>query len=89
MDEIIKKERALIDRIDREVIKLLGSRMGSVRKIGREKKKAKLPPRDDKRWRSMAAKRKQLALRAKLDPKMVGQIYEIIHRYALKIEKKP
>ena len=80
--------RKQIDEIDSLIINLLAKRMKVVEEVGRLKKKHHIPPLDPARWQRVLNSKMKKAKSLGLDPEMVKKIYNIIHDYALEIEKK-
>lgn len=72
----LEKLRKQIDKIDSSIVILLAKRMEIVKKVGKLKKKNKLPPLDNKRWKEIIRTKKGF----------IKKIWEIIHDEALKIE---
>lgn len=72
--------RALIDRLDVRVLKLLGRRFALTKKVGRLKTKYNLPARDAKRERSILTRIAQAAKKLGLDPALVKRLYKTIFR---------
>ena len=73
----LEKLRKQIDKIDSSIVTLLAKRMEIVKKVGKLKKKNKLPPLDNKRWKEIIRTKKGF----------IKKIWEIIHDEALKIER--
>ncbi|MCS6956316.1 MAG: chorismate mutase [Patescibacteria group bacterium] len=80
--------RKQIDKIDEKLIKTLSKRFFVVKKIGKLKKKLNLPPLDKKRWNEIIKSRTDLGEKIGLSKKLIKKIYQAIHDYSLKIEKK-
>ncbi len=70
--------RKQIDSLDEQIVALLVKRMEIVKEIGKYKKENNLPPLDDIRWQEIIKSKKGF----------IKKIWEIIHKEALKIEKK-
>lgn len=83
----LKIYRRQIDKIDEQLIKILKKRMIIVRQIGVWKKQNQMPPLDQVRWQRVIDSKLKLTKKLNLDPAMIKEIYEIIHKYALEIEK--
>ncbi len=75
-----------IDIVDEEIIELLSMRMKLVKQVGALKKREGLPPLDKNRWTEVLKTKITLAKAHNLDADMVKNIYELIHKAALKIE---
>ena len=83
----IRKYREEIDAIDQQIIDLLTQRFKQVREISRYKKEHGLKALGQNRWQSVLNSKLELAKTNELDPKMVEEIYNIIHKYAIQIQK--
>ena len=86
MDEL-KQLRSQIDNIDSQIITLLAARMDVSRNVGKLKKGSKLAPLDTLRWQKVLSTRIKQAEKAGLDPAIIQEIWEIIHKYSLKIQE--
>ncbi len=86
MDKI-NQQRKMIDQVDREIIDLLAQRFDAVKQIGEVKKELGVPSLDESRWQMVLDSKMQLAKRYGLSEDMIKEIYEIIHKYALEVEK--
>lgn len=78
--------RRQIDSLDKQILQLLGKRMDVVRKVGKHKLDHGIPPLDEKRWQHVLESKLLLAQKLGLDQDMVKDIYERIHKAALKSE---
>jgi len=87
MHKTIDDWRKEIDIIDKNMLTLLSKRMIIVKEIGRIKKITGQNIRDEQRWGSVITSRLLHAKKLHLSEKAVKKIFEIIHTYALKIEK--
>lgn len=88
MSKELEDLRNKIDALDEELLKLLGKRLEVVKEIGRYKKANGLELRDDERFKDLLAGRLKQAENLELPKELVGELYELIHGYALEIEKK-
>lgn len=79
--------RKQIDELDKQMIALLAKRMSVVKEVGEYKKQNNIPPLDEKRWQEVLQSRIAIAEKLGLSGKLVSEIYEVIHRYALEMEK--
>lgn len=86
MKNALKLLRNEIDIVDEEIIEMLSIRMKLVKQVGALKKKEGLPPLDKERWLKVLESKISLAKANDLDTDMVRDIYELIHKTALKIE---
>jgi len=79
--------RQQIDILDKELIGILSKRLKVVNKIGDLKKQLKIPALQPKRWQEVLKSRKNLAHKLKLNENFIEDIFNLIHKEALKIEK--
>jgi len=79
--------RKQIDQIDQEIIKQLSNRFLVVKKIGQIKKELGIQPLDKNRWKKVLSNRILISKKFGLPTKLIKSIYNLIHEYALKIEK--
>lgn len=79
--------RKQIDTLDEQIVNLLAERMKVVKKVGAFKKQQNIPPLDANRWQQVLNSKMEKTKSLGLDPEMIKGIYEIIHKFALKIEK--
>jgi chorismate mutase len=87
-DDTLVKFRQEIDAVDEQIISLLAKRMEIVKKVGAYKAERNIPPLDQKRWRDVLLSKMKQAKALNLSEKLVKDIYERIHKEALKLEKK-
>jgi len=85
--DIINQQRKIINDADEAILEQLALRFAAVDKIGKEKKKLNLPALDEMRWQEVLNSKKKIAKKIGLKTKMIEEIYNIIHKYALKVEK--
>ena len=83
----IENLRQEIDIIDQQIVDLFAQRFKKVQKIGTIKKENNLLIKDNKRWNQVLDNVMQLANINKIKPDFIKEIYELIHQYALEIEK--
>jgi len=86
--ETLDELRSSIDKIDQVIVSAIGKRMKLVGKVGRYKKNKGIQPLDKIRWQQVLDSKKNLAIKHNLSPKLIVDIYNIMHRNALKIEEK-
>ena len=87
MNNKLNNHRKQIDKIDTSLINLLAKRMKVVQKIGQYKKTKNLPSLDAVRWQQVLNSRTKKAKLLGLNSEFIKKIYELIHNYALKVEK--
>lgn len=78
--------REKIDTIDARILRLLSQRMKLVLKVGSFKNQHGITPLDKNRWQKVLDSKLLLAQEFGLDTEMVRDIYERIHKAALKLE---
>lgn len=88
MDEELKKLREEIDSADEAIITALSKRMETVKKVGALKAAHNIPPLDQARWQKVLESKKSLAKTLNLSEELVHDLYERIHKEALKIENE-
>ncbi|PIP63182.1 hypothetical protein COW98_00015 [Candidatus Roizmanbacteria bacterium CG22_combo_CG10-13_8_21_14_all_35_9] len=79
--------RKQIDEIDNLIVNLLAKRLTVVKKVGKWKNKKGLVPLDKSRWQKILTSKIVKAKKLKLNPKLIKNIWNLIHEEALKIEK--
>jgi chorismate mutase len=80
--------RKQIDRADRQLMKALGVRLATVKKIGHIKIAQGLPLLQKARWNEVMAERLKIAKRVGLAQEFTHALYELIHQEALRIQNK-
>lgn len=78
--------RQKIDVIDEQILELLSQRMKLVQKVGVFKKQHRIAPLDKNRWQKVLDSKLTLAKQLELDTEMIKDVYESIHKAALKLE---
>jgi chorismate mutase len=84
----LAKLRSKIDRADRELLKALGVRMEVVLEIARYKKENDLPLIQKGRWKQLMRDRMQLSNDLKLNKRFTKDLFDLIHREALRQQRK-
>jgi chorismate mutase len=87
-EEDLDKLRERIDALDGELLEALARRMKVVAEIGRYKKARGMELRDEERLRALLAKQLDRAGSLNLPKELVTELYELIHKYALRIENE-
>ena len=87
MNDTLENWRKQIDALDRELLQILSHRMDIVKKIGAYKKKNRIPPLDEKRWKEVLDSQLSRANIFHLSKDFVLKFYNAIHEYALEIER--
>jgi len=87
MSNKLKDYRQSIDLIDNCIVRLIAERMRIVKKVGIWKKENNIQPLDKKRWLQVLNEKKKIADDIGLDPILINEIYELMHKHALKLEE--
>ncbi len=87
MDQLTQY-RNQIDTIDTILITLLKERFDAVKWIGEYKKLHNMKPLQPGRWQEVLNSRIAIAEQNGLDPDLIREIWETIHKYALRIEEE-
>lgn len=75
--------RSEIDKIDKELLRLLNKRMRVVRRIGLIKIKDNLDFKQEDRWQKILDSRIKIGKRCGLDSNFVQRVFKIIRKEAL------
>lgn len=87
-EEDLDKLREKIDALDGELLEALARRMEVVKEIGRYKKARGMELRDEERLRALLARQLDRAGALNLPEELITELYELIHKYALRIENE-
>ncbi len=87
MNDTLENWRKQIDALDEELLQILSQRISIVKRIGAYKKKNKIPPLDEKRWKEVLDSQLSRAKIFHLSTNFVLKLYNAIHEYALEIER--
>jgi len=88
MSEKIAELRQKIDEIDEKILFLLKERFEIAKEIGEEKRKQGIPLRDHEREDEKYKQLMEKALKLKLDPTAVKEVYQKIMDMSLHAQKK-
>lgn len=88
MENPLEDFRKSIDLIDDSLINLLAERLRVVEKVGRYKKEKGLPPLDAARFQKVLTTKMEKAQALGLNPELVKEVWNTIHKYALELENK-
>jgi len=88
MDTKLLELRKKIDGIDAQILTLLSDRMGVVLLVGELKREEGRDFLDQGRWQEVLESKRLQAKNLRLDEEFVMQVYELIHQYALRLEKE-
>lgn len=83
MEEIRKK----IDRLDEQIISLLGKRMSLAKEIGRQKKESDIGITDEEREKEVMARLRSLAEENGLSGKFVEKLYGVVFKESRKLQE--
>jgi chorismate mutase len=86
-DDVLKSLRKEIDEADDALLQALVKRMEAVQSVGVYKKENNILPLDKDRWQQVLEDRKAKAKDLGISPELVEEIYETIHKHALKLEE--
>ena len=84
----LDKYRKQIDDIDKQLITLLHERMLVVENVGVFKKINNIEPMDSARWSEVLTSRVAIAKEMGISEHMITEIWNAIHKEALRIEKR-
>ncbi len=87
-ENFLEKLRVEIDETDRVLLNTLLKRINIVKMVGEYKKIRGIPPLDESRWKKVLETRGTYAQSIGLNPKLVTGVFEILHTYALQIERE-
>ncbi len=87
-DEEIKKLRQEIDEVDEQILKNIARRFEVVAKISKLKKVTKQTPLQKNRWEQLLEKIKELAVKEGLSKKFIEEIWNLIHKESLRLQKE-
>ena len=80
--------REKIDKLDENIVKKLNLRTELVEEIAKFKLENNLTIFQLERWFEILYKRRDQAINLEMDPKMVRDIFELIHKYSILIQSK-
>jgi chorismate mutase len=80
--------RKKIDQADRVLLKAMSGRMKTVLEIARYKKEKNLPLVQKGRWKELMRDRIELAKQLELNPRFTKDLFNLIHREALRLQRK-
>ncbi len=90
-DELIHQLEYLrnqIDTVDEELLATLQKRIHIVEEIGEVKNENQVTIFQMKRWMNILHNRKELALKLNLDPQIVHELFQSIHKYSIDVQIK-
>ena len=80
---LLNNLRTEIDAIDKKLLDIVGQRTEIVREIGRYKKENAVTILQIERWFEILKSRKDWGHDTNLDPQMVGELFELIHKHSV------
>ena len=91
-DEILSLElntlREKIDKLDQNIVESLNLRIDLVEEIAKFKLENNLTIFQLERWFEILYKRKEQSINLGMDPKIVRDVFELIHKYSILIQSK-
>ena len=84
----LEQLRGKIDLLDEELLKTLQKRIDIVEEIGDVKNENHVTIFQMKRWFNVLKNRKDLALKLNLDPQIVHELFQAIHKYSIDVQIK-
>lgn len=83
----LKKLRREIDLADKKLLRALAKRFKIVERIGKLKQKHKMEVVHNGRMKKMLKDRHSDSLRLRLDPKLIFEIFELLHEASIDVQK--
>ena len=80
--------RSQIDELDSELLRVLAQRMYYVREIGKLKQSGGMSPLQQERFAAIIKSQLAKAKSLNLSEKFVDDLYQLIHEYALEIQRE-
>ena len=80
--------RRNIDKLDRQIIKLIAQRLNVVKKIGETKMRQKVKVFDKNREIEVLARVKKLAKVSEIDPRFIERIFKLIIKASKRIQNE-
>jgi len=80
---LLNKLRNEIDSIDKKLVDIVGQRTKVVQEIGRYKKENAVTILQIERWFDILKTRKEWGEVSDLDPQMIGELFELIHKHSV------
>lgn len=88
MDERILELRKEINKIDKRILDGLADRFKNTQEIGKIKKANNLPVVQEDRFEELKAQLKKDATTLEIDPSLVDEIWNAIHDYSVRQQRK-
>lgn len=83
----LKNLRDTIDEADQAILRAFGQRFKAVEKVGKIKKKNKMPLYQKARWEEVVENRLSLSKKQKVDEAFTRSLLKLIHKEAIRIQK--
>lgn len=80
--------RAQIDEVDTELLNTLQKRISLVEQLGDVKNDNQVTIFQMKRWFNILKNRQDLALKLNLDPQIIHELFQVIHKYSIDVQIK-
>ena len=84
----LEQLRNRIDEVDKELLRTLQKRIAIVEDIGDVKNENQVTIFQMRRWFNVLENRKELALKLNLDPQIVYELFQAIHKYSIDVQIK-
>jgi chorismate mutase len=85
---MLEKYRKQLDKIDNNIIGLIKERTIIIKKVAQYKKENNIPRLHTQREKELIEEKKAIAIRKKLDPKTIEEIFKKIIKYSHIIQKR-
>jgi len=85
--DLLQQYRQQIDEIDKKIIELLAQRLEIVKKVWEYKKQHNMQALQPWRWQQVLQSRKELAKSYGVNEHLIEQIWNLIHKEALRLEE--
>ena len=83
---LLNNLRKEIDSIDKKLVEIVGKRTAIVKEIGRYKKENAVTILQIERWFEILKSRKEWGQEMHIDPQMVAELFELIHKHSVLIQ---
>ena len=80
---LLNNLRKEIDSIDKKLVEIVGKRTAIVKEIGRYKKENAVTILQIERWFEILKSRKEWGQEMHIDPQMVAELFELIHKHSV------
>lgn len=87
-EKTIEKNRKELDKITKELVRLVARRNKLVMGVGKAKKKMKIKVTDNRRENIVLKKARSYSRKAKVDSKLMEKIMKLLVRHAKKLQAR-